>query len=629
MKKIIHGLVEKGENGKRINKNFDKFILWLITLSVVSVILESVDDVEREIGAILYWFNLLAVVIFSLEYILRIYISDITHPSKSRTKSILKFIFSFYGIVDLLAIMPFFLPMIIPIDLRFLRVVRLTWVLRILKVNRYNNSLNLIWSVLKEKKEELAVTGFLTFLILLVSSFLMYYIEGDVQPENFPNIAASFWWAVATLTTVGYGDVYPITAAGKVISGIIAILGIGIVALPTGIIGAGFMNKIEEKRNGKEKCTQLKAEASYPIPTKKKKTKEKEVAKNKVKIQNSVWLYIGIFFLILWLPIILTKSNFVIADFSKTGQVGDTIGGITAPFIACVAAILTFRAFWEQYKANIQQRNDIKLERFESKFYEMLRIHKENVNDIQISKDIKGRESFRHMFYELRLIYHTINCREYPDGFKIEVENKMTLTYTVFFHGISNNSKAHYSKYGDDLKKNLFDTIGSDLNKITENIREKNRDPKNKNPNFPFNISGIEGAEEFVLEFDYLPFKGYENHLGHYYRHLFQTIKFILEQEEQFLNSKQKYEYIKTLRAQTSNYEQLCLYYNSLAWFKDQWYKEFTDYRFIKNLQYDLADFDISPLVYFKDFIDEEKKRYKNGDKNFNPMFELTSYLED
>ena len=141
-------------------------------------------------------------------------------------------------------------------DLRFLRALRLTRFLRVLKVNRYNNSLNLIVEVVKEKKSELAVTGFVTFLVLLIASFLMYYIEGDEPNGYFDSVPASFWWAVSTLTTVGYGDVYPTTALGKIISGIIALMGIGLVALPTGILGAGFVNKINKQRQKEqnEKC---------------------------------------------------------------------------------------------------------------------------------------------------------------------------------------------------------------------------------------------------------------------------------------------------------------------------------------------------------------------------------------
>ena len=238
-----------------MNRLFDYFIMSLILLSVISIILESITEISTDYGEILKTFNLLSIVIFSVEYLMRLYVSDLTHPSTNRTKSAFRFIFSAYGLIDLLAILPFYLPMVIKMDLRFLRALRLTRFLRILKVNRYNDSLNLIWTVIKEKKSELAVTGFVTFLILLLASFIMYYVEGEKQPDQFPNILASFWWAIATLTTVGYGDVYPITGLGKMISGLIAIMGIGLVALPTGLISAGFMSKIENKNQKDKKKT--------------------------------------------------------------------------------------------------------------------------------------------------------------------------------------------------------------------------------------------------------------------------------------------------------------------------------------------------------------------------------------
>jgi voltage-gated potassium channel len=126
--------------------------------------------------------------------------------------------------------------------------------LRIFKINRYNNSLNLIYSVIKEKKSELAMTGFVALLTLFVASFLMFEVEGEAQPDKFPNLLSCFWWAIATLTTVGYGDVYPITALGKFLSGIIAVLGIGLVALPTGLISAGFVEKIVKDKKRPKKC---------------------------------------------------------------------------------------------------------------------------------------------------------------------------------------------------------------------------------------------------------------------------------------------------------------------------------------------------------------------------------------
>jgi len=251
VKKRIYKLVEKGSHGSFINAGFDYFIMVLIVLNVIALMFETFPEIRESWSGFLTGFEIVSVMIFSTEYVLRLYVSDITHPSKSRFKSMLKFIFSTYGLIDLLAIMPFYLPFLITIDLRFLRLIRLMRFFRVLKINRYNNSLFQIWSVIKDKKPELLITGFVSVLVLFIASFLMYEVEGQVQPEKFPNILESFWWAIATLTTVGYGDVYPITGLGKFISGLIAVMGIGLIALPTGIISAGFMEKINKKKHNK------------------------------------------------------------------------------------------------------------------------------------------------------------------------------------------------------------------------------------------------------------------------------------------------------------------------------------------------------------------------------------------
>jgi voltage-gated potassium channel len=251
-KKSIYKLVEKGSHGKKINLIFDYVIMSLIVLSIISIILESIKEIGTEFKLFLDWFDIFSVSVFSIEYLLRLYVSDLTHPASNKFKSVLKFVFSTSGLIDLFAVLPFYLPLLIKIDLRFLRTLRLIRFLRILKINRYTKSLNLIGAVLKDKKSELAVTGFVTLLLLVFSSFIMYNVEGDIQPEAFPNILAAFWWAVATLTTVGYGDVYPITGLGKFISGLIALMGIGVVALPTGIIGAGFIDRLKSDKKDKE-----------------------------------------------------------------------------------------------------------------------------------------------------------------------------------------------------------------------------------------------------------------------------------------------------------------------------------------------------------------------------------------
>ncbi len=247
-RKRIHEIINKAENGDKASKVFDCVILSLIGLTIAAVVLQSF----RELNALYSnWFTLfeyISIAIFTLEYLLRLWTADLSHPEHPPMKVRLKYLFSFMALVDLLAILPFYLPMIISIDLRFLRMLRLTRLFRVFKLNRYSRALNLIGKVFKEKKEELLSTVFIMLLLILISSTLIYHIESEQQPEMFPNIIASFWWAVATLTTVGYGDIYPITGAGKILASIIAITGIGLVALPTGIISSGFMDEIKKRK---------------------------------------------------------------------------------------------------------------------------------------------------------------------------------------------------------------------------------------------------------------------------------------------------------------------------------------------------------------------------------------------
>lgn len=253
MKQAIFKLVEKGSHGSKKNLLFDYFIIILIIVNVIAIAIESISGLTQLQIKILKYFEIFSIVVFTIEFLLRIYVSDLTHPSNSRIKSILKFILSPFGLIDLFAILPFYLPFIIAVDFRFIRVLRLIRFFRILKISRYNNSLKLIGSIIKEKRTELSMTLFVAFLIIIIASFLMYYVEGSIQPDTFPDIFATLWWALETLTTIGYGDVYPLTGFGKVLSGIIAVLGIGLVALPTGIISAGFIEKVNQGKFPK-KC---------------------------------------------------------------------------------------------------------------------------------------------------------------------------------------------------------------------------------------------------------------------------------------------------------------------------------------------------------------------------------------
>ena len=218
-----------------------KFIYALIILNIIALVIESFEDIGNQYKSFFLIFEIFSIIVFTLEYLGRIYVANINKPSRR------KFIFSFYGIVDLLAIIPFFLPFLFSLDLRVLRILRLFRFIRIFKLGRFNNSFRTIKEVLKSTKNELLMTIFIAFVLLLISSTLMYYFESDVQPEKFKSIPHAFWWAIATLTTVGYGDVYPITAMGKFLSSIIAIIGIGFVALPTGILSSAYIERIKKK----------------------------------------------------------------------------------------------------------------------------------------------------------------------------------------------------------------------------------------------------------------------------------------------------------------------------------------------------------------------------------------------
>lgn len=233
------------------NKYFIKFIYALIVLNIIALILESYEKLNAEYSDIFYYFELFSVAIFTIEYFIRIWVSDKTKEDK---KERLNFAFSTMGIIDLIAILPFYLPFIFPIDLRIVRILRLFRLLRIFKLGRYSKSLKTIRYILKETKSELSITVFVTFVLMILSSTLMYYIEHDDQPEQFANIGDAFWWSIATLTTVGYGDVYPVTGLGKLLSGVIALIGIGFVALPTGIISSAFIDKIQSEKKIKKEC---------------------------------------------------------------------------------------------------------------------------------------------------------------------------------------------------------------------------------------------------------------------------------------------------------------------------------------------------------------------------------------
>jgi len=195
-----------------------------------------------------------SIAIFTIEYLLRLWTCTINNRFRDPLMGRIRFALTPLALVDLMAILPFYLPMLIPFDLRFIRAVRLFRLFRLFKIGRYSRSLRTIGNVLKSKKEDLFITVFTVFILLVVASSLMYFVENEAQPEAFSSIPTAMWWGVITLTTVGYGDIYPVTMAGKILGSIISILGIGIFALPTGILASGFAEEIQKRRAKRITC---------------------------------------------------------------------------------------------------------------------------------------------------------------------------------------------------------------------------------------------------------------------------------------------------------------------------------------------------------------------------------------
>ena len=233
---------------------FDIFIMTLISLNIIAVVLETVESLSSRYVSFFWIFEVFSVSVFTIEYLLRLWTCTADKRFKGSIKGRIRFAVRPLPLVDLLAILPFYLPMVIPFDLRFIRALRLFRVFRFFKMGRYYKAWKMFGYVLKEKKEELVISVFTVLILLVIASSLMYFVENEAQPESFSSIPAAMWWGVATLTTVGYGDVYPITPIGKLLGAIISLLGIGMFALPAGILASGFTDAIRRSQEKRRIC---------------------------------------------------------------------------------------------------------------------------------------------------------------------------------------------------------------------------------------------------------------------------------------------------------------------------------------------------------------------------------------
>lgn len=241
--------------GGKLGYYTDWFIMTLIAANVAAVILETVDVLAATYSSFFYYFELFSVVVFTTEYVGRIWAAVDNPAYEGPITGRLEFASRPLLIVDFLAILPFYLTAVgVNADLRFLRALRLIRLFRLLKLARYSTAMQSFGLVIEEKKEKLILAFSANLLLLVLSSSVMYYVENPYQPEAFSSIPQAFWWGVATLTTVGYGDVHPITPLGQFVGAIVAMLGIGLFALPASILASGFIEQAEPDDDGKKYC---------------------------------------------------------------------------------------------------------------------------------------------------------------------------------------------------------------------------------------------------------------------------------------------------------------------------------------------------------------------------------------
>ncbi len=256
MKQRLWHIVDQAPPGspvERASRMFDWMIIGLILLNAVAFIVSTVESIGTAYAGLFNTIEAVSVTVFVLEYAARLALCT-QHPGFRRpVTGRLRYALRPMMIIDLLAILPALLPFV-GVDLRTLRLLRLMRLARIVKLGRYSTAIQSIGRVFVSRREELAVTVGLMLVLIVIAASAMYFAENEAQPQHFSSVPASFWWAVATLTTVGYGDVYPITALGKVIGGIIALLGVGLVAMPTGILAAGFSEEMHRARAERRKA---------------------------------------------------------------------------------------------------------------------------------------------------------------------------------------------------------------------------------------------------------------------------------------------------------------------------------------------------------------------------------------
>jgi len=243
LRKRTFEIIEIGSHVDLPSRLYDLFNFFTILINLTVTILYTFDGMELQYGPLLLTIEAVTVACFAVDYVLRLLTAQFLYPKLRPGKALFKYIFSFNGIVDMLSVLPYYLPIFFPSGAAAFRLFRVMRIFRLFRINAYYDSLNLIIDVIASKSQQLLSSVFIILILMLASSLCLYSLENAAQPEVFTNAFSGIWWAVSTLLTVGYGDIYPITTAGRIFAIVITFLGVGMVAIPTGIISAGFVDQ--------------------------------------------------------------------------------------------------------------------------------------------------------------------------------------------------------------------------------------------------------------------------------------------------------------------------------------------------------------------------------------------------
>ena len=239
----ISEIIEAGTAGDWVSKGYDLISTLIVIINIAVTVLYTFDQMELQFGELLLLTESFTVFFFAVDYILRLWTACFIYPGIPESRAIRKYMLSFTGLIDLLSWLPYYLPIFFPAGAAVFRMLRVVRIFRLFQINAYYNSLNVIGEVISSKRQQLMSSVFIILVLMMASSLCMYSLEHEAQPEVFSNAFSGIWWSVSTLLTVGYGDIYPITYFGKIMGIFISFLGVGMVAIPTGIISAGFVDQ--------------------------------------------------------------------------------------------------------------------------------------------------------------------------------------------------------------------------------------------------------------------------------------------------------------------------------------------------------------------------------------------------